>query len=109
MVELYEKDKHILAKIKVKRVDVSNADDLNAMLSKVDNSKDLLLDVSELNFIDSSGIGIIVGLYKRYMKVNKIFGLIGLSDRVCNILKIVGLVGVLKLFNDEGEYLRGKK
>ncbi|MGC8925214.1 MAG: STAS domain-containing protein [Calditerrivibrio sp.] len=109
MIEFVENEDYIIARINIKRIDVSNIDEINTLLNKIDDKKDLILDISQLQFIDSSGIGVIAGLYKKYKKKGKIFGLLGANCRITGILDIVGLTSIVKIFYSIEDYLRVKK
>ncbi|MCX8084567.1 MAG: STAS domain-containing protein [Calditerrivibrio sp.] len=106
MLHISEKDGYTIARIDLKRIDVSNVNELNEELNKLKMDKDILLDMSGLQFIDSSGLGIIVGYYKKFKKSNRVFGLMGVNDRVAGILQIVGLLGIVKIFKSEEDYKR---
>ncbi|ADR17982.1 STAS domain-containing protein [Calditerrivibrio nitroreducens] len=109
MLEFVENEDYIVARVNIRRIDVSNVDEINSLLAKIDDKKDLILDVCQLQFIDSSGIGIITGLYKKYKKNGRIFGLLGVNSRIASLLNILGLTGIVKIFCSIEDYLRVKK
>ncbi|MDP4092996.1 MAG: STAS domain-containing protein [Bacillota bacterium] len=59
------------------------------------NQKDLLIECSELNYIDSTGLGIFVGALKKVKQYNKQIYISGLKD---NIKKLFVITGLDKLF-----------
>ena len=51
----------------------------------------LIFDLSQLRFMDSSGIGLIIGRYKRLKRRNGIVAVTGLDERMNRILDMAGL------------------
>ena len=51
----------------------------------------LVFDLSRLRFMDSSGIGLIIGRYKRMRRRNGSVAVTGLSDRMDRIFDMAGL------------------
>lgn len=60
-----------------------------------EHQRDLRLDCSELNYIDSTGLGIFVGTLKKAKQYGKDIYLTGLKD---NIKKLFLITGLDKLF-----------
>ena len=64
--------------------------------SIVDSSKeDIIIDFKDLNYIDSTGLGILVGALKKVKQNNKDMYIINLKD---NIKKLFIITGLDKLF-----------
>jgi len=55
---------------------------------RADNSRALLLDFSNVPYVDSAGIGVMVGAYVSHQKDGRRLYLIGVNDRVQNALKV---------------------
>lgn len=67
------------------------------------NCKNIIFDLSGMNFMDSSGIGVVIG---RYKKVNKLGGeavVVNLSDRVERIFKMSGLFNIVKHYENTNQ------
>ncbi len=62
--------------------------------------KKTILDLSEIDFMDSSGLGLIMG---RYAKMKALGGLLTLRNPNERIVKIFKLAGLEKIVNVEGE------
>jgi len=58
------------------------------------STKNLIMDFSKVNFMDSSGIGVIIGRYKKIKSLNGKLSITGINDK---ILWIFNLSGILKL------------
>jgi anti-anti-sigma factor len=68
----------------------------------------VVLDLREVTFIDSSGLGVIVGQQKRAQEREERFAVaVGESLPVQRILDLSGLVKVLDIVNDPSERLSG--
>ena len=68
--------------------------------------KQILLNLSALTYLDSSGIGELVQTYMRVIKGGGEMKVVGLSDKVEEILKITQLYQVFQEFQDEQSALR---
>lgn len=51
----------------------------------------LILDFSEITFMDSSGIGLVMGRYKNLQKNGAKLHLVNLSDNIYKIMKLAGI------------------
>lgn len=78
-------------------VDIYTAQSLKEKIYSVieNNNCDLLIDCSELNYIDSTGLGIFVGALKKIKESN---GKIYISNLKENIKKLFVITGLDKLF-----------
>ncbi len=65
----------------------------------------LLMDLSAVHFIDSSGLGALVGLLKRLRKSGDL-ALCGLTPRVQKLFALTLMDRVFHIFPDESEALR---
>src|SRR5436305_7775313 len=55
---------------------------------RADTSRSLMLDLSQVAYVDSAGIGSLVGAYVTRQKEGRSLYLIGANDRVQNALKV---------------------
>jgi len=78
-------------------VDIYNSQKLKEKLYKIidDNKKDLKIDCTELNYIDSTGLGIFVGALKKVKQSDKKIYICKLKE---NIKKLFVITGLDKLF-----------
>ncbi|AJD90152.1 anti-sigma B factor antagonist [Jeotgalibacillus malaysiensis] len=65
-------------------------------LSKQDNMK-VVADLSEVSYMDSTGIGVFVGLFKGIKANGGHLQLIGLSDRLKRLFDITGLADIMDI------------
>ena len=72
-------------------------------------SKKLLINLSEVSYIDSSGIGEMVSGFTTVTNSGGQLKLLGLSKRVKDLLQITKLYTVFEAFDDETEAVRSFK
>ena len=70
------------------------------------DQKQILLNLREVPYMDSSGIGEIVACYKAARDKNGAVKLLNPSERVSDLLQITRLEEVFETFRDEKEALR---
>lgn len=75
---------------------------IESYLDKV-SIKKILFDFKDINFMDSSGVGMIIGRYKTVQKRGGKIGVVNLSDRVKKIFEMSGLFNLIPYFSDEKE------
>ena len=64
----------------------------------------LLFDLKECSFIDSSGIGLILGRFNEVEKVHGNVGFINLNDYSRKVIRISGLFSILKEYKNLQEF-----
>jgi len=64
-------------------------------------TKNLILDFRGVSFIDSSGLGAILGRYKKICRVNGRMAVVGANPPVKKVLEISGIMKVVSFFDDE--------
>jgi anti-sigma B factor antagonist len=69
-------------------------------------SQKLLLNLGEVSYIDSSGIGELVSGYTTVTNHNGQLKLLGLTKRVKDLLQITKLYTVFEVFDDEAQAVR---
>lgn len=82
-------------------LDVSSAEIFKKSLNELvdENSQNIKIDLDKLEYIDSTGLGVMVGVLKR-LKVNGKG--IYLNNPKSNVRKILEITGLDKIFNVEG-------
>lgn len=69
-----------------------------AMIDQVDDGCRLLaVDLSHVEFMDATGLGVLVGGYKRVTALRGRFCIVGCSDKVRSLMENTGLIGVLNV------------
>jgi len=57
----------------------------------------LILDFSDITFMDSSGIGLVMGRYRNLVKTGAVLHITGTSPQVYKMLKLAGIEKLAKL------------
>ena len=82
-------------------LDVSTADELKKYLHKIVDEKniDIRLNLENLDYIDSTGLGVMIGILKRLKIENKE---VYIENPKSNVRKIFNITGLDKIFKLEG-------
>ncbi len=97
--EIENKEKVVVIKSKLEKLDAIHAPELKSeivMQSKSGN-KNLILDLSETRYIDSSGLSAVLVANRACRDNNGTFVLCGLQDTVKKLITISQLESVLKI------------
>jgi stage II sporulation protein AA (anti-sigma F factor antagonist) len=89
-------------------LDLNIADRLrDALDKKIEETAalNLVVDLSNVNFIDSSGLGVLLGRYKRVSKAGGKVYLSGAKPHVRSIIELSGLLRIMEEFSSTGEAL----
>ncbi|MPN58287.1 Anti-sigma F factor antagonist [bioreactor metagenome] len=65
------------------------------------NPKNILFDMSHLNFMDSSGIGVIIGRYKFIASNGGKVGIASMKPQIKRIYEICGLKRIIPSFDNK--------
>lgn len=71
-----------------------------------ENIKDIIFDFKNTSFMDSSGIGVIIGRYKNVRFVGGSVGAIHVSNRIKKIFTISGLHKIVKIYEEFPEDIK---
>ncbi len=112
-VEIRKNGTYTLVKVNTDRLDTNNAPDLKSELVLVNNEgeKNIVLDLSNVNYCDSSGLRAVLVANRLCEDAIGTFILSGLQPDVDNLVKISMLHTVLLITDtvDEAEKLLEKK
>lgn len=67
------------------------------------NGVNMIIDLSGVEYMDSTGLGVFVGTFKNVRSSNGEFQLVGLSDRLKRLFEITGLADIMNISQIEGE------
>jgi anti-sigma B factor antagonist len=71
-----------------------------------DGSRKILLDLQGVNYIDSAGLGELVGCFATAENKNAVLKLLNLQRKVHGLLQITKLITVFEVYEDEDAALR---
>lgn len=88
-------------------VDVATAPQLREHLVRLvnDGHAHILLDLNEVGFLDSTGLGVIVGSLKRTRSADGDLALCCTQRSILKVLEITGLIEVFKIFDSADDAL----
>ena len=69
---------------------------IDALIIK-NNPRELALDLSAIDFMDSSGLGLVLGRYKKQSDIGGSFKIINPSRRTMQILQLAGVEKIIKI------------
>lgn len=87
----------------VGEIDHHTSEDVrNRIDSQIDNNiaKNLVFDFTKVNFMDSAGIGVILGRYKKISSLNGKVAIVNAKTNIKRILEISGMIKICNIYND---------
>ena len=90
-------------------VDVSTSPGLRTGLLSVvtdESSRGLVVNLANVNFIDSTGVGVLVGVWHRVRATEGCLALAAPSRQARSVLETTGLMKVLPVYDTEEEALQ---
>ena len=98
----FKEDNDILRGFVEGEIDAYTAPQLREGLEvvEVQQGANIEVDLTNVNYIDSTGLGVFVSFYKRVQREGGDVRLVGLSERIQRLFEITGLS---ELMNIEGE------
>ena len=79
---------------------------------KIDNNLEsmgfpnLIWDLSDMNFMDSSGIGVVIGRYKKVTEYRGKVALTSLKPNVRKVFELGGIFSLIKEYNNVNEAIQ---
>lgn len=64
------------------------------------STEKILLDLSHLQFVDSTGLGAIIGLNKRLLEKGQCLALISANQQIKSVFELVKMHKIISLFNN---------
>ncbi|MGI5911110.1 MAG: anti-sigma F factor antagonist [Syntrophomonadaceae bacterium] len=89
-------------------LDMSIADNMRKEIDKkLDNNriKSLILNMEKVTFIDSSGLGVIIGRYKKITSLNGRMYIVGAKKPVEKILNFSGINRLVPMYSNEQDII----
>ncbi|MBC1475489.1 STAS domain-containing protein [Listeria grandensis] len=104
-VEIRETDSNHAKVVVGGEIDAYTAPKLKEGLSQFMDQENvkLQIDLADVSYMDSTGLGVFVGLFKNLRARNSELELVGLSDRIFRLFEITGLTDIIEIKNVEGE------
>ena len=104
--EITENDQCICVKLQVDALDVSTISSFRSLYEEfLDKSARIVLDMSEVEFIDSTGLGGLLSLMRMCIERNGDMHLICLQEQVLSMLRLVRMNKVISIYETLDEAL----
>ena len=73
-------------------------EEIDSLLDK-NPIKSIIFDFSNINFMDSSGIGVIIGRYRKISKFGGVVSVVNLNKQVRKIFELSGIDKIIKAYD----------
>lgn len=90
-------------------LDHHSASEVREQIEKLienNNVNNIIFDMKDLKFMDSSGIGIIIGRYKFFNKIGGKTLLCNINSRIDRIIDVSGLKKIIPIYNSVNDALK---
>ncbi len=81
----------------------SSPDARKILLGLVDEKRDVLVEMADVKYIDSSGVASLIEAFQAAKSAGTRFGLVSVSGAVLKVLKLAHLEKVFPIFEDVAE------
>lgn len=79
-------------------LDVYSEDDFKSFIDEeIDTNKDLIIDLEKLEYLDSTGLGMFMNIYKMLKDNDKDVRIINTKDQIKKLFKITDLTGLFDM------------
>jgi anti-anti-sigma factor len=68
-------------------------------IARQDHAMPVIIDISGTPYMDSAGLGAIIGVYAACQRTARGFGIVGVTDRIRTLFKVTGCDGMLPCFD----------
>lgn len=98
-IRVTEHDRFVIVEV-VGEIDISTAPELRSGLAELvgKGRREIVVDLSGLEFIDSSGLGVLVGGLKRARADGGSLDLVITRESIAKLFRIMGLVKVFEIY-----------
>ena len=94
MIKCYLEDKTLLVEILSRELDHHVARDVKSQIDYI------IFDFQYVNFMDSSGIGVIIGRYKKIVSHGGKIAVINMNDRLKKIFNLSGMNKIISMYDN---------
>lgn len=100
----FEKEQDFIRVVLSGEIDMSVAEKLRKRIDEeLDKAcvRNIVFDFARVSFIDSSGLGVIVGRYRRLLPLGGFIAIFGANERVYRILELSGITKIIRVQKTE--------
>ncbi len=102
MIKCYLKDKTLLVEFTATELDHHIATYVRENVDEIivrKNIKNIIFDFKNIKFMDSSGIGVIIGRYKKIANKNGKVSVINMNSRVEKVFNLSGMSKIISVYS----------
>lgn len=99
-----DEDDYVLAEIHLDHIDFENHKDLSTLTKRLTNQH-IIFDMSEVKWIDSTGIGSLITLVHRFSREGRELKFFGMTPKVIGAIKALQAENVLEVYDTLNEVL----
>jgi len=108
LLETEKVDNSLIVKIKGE-LDLLTAETFRNLVERAitrEKAQHLILDLEHVDFIDSSGLGVILGRYRRIREQGGNMAIVGVKPHVKRVLELAGILGIVKVYHQTEQALQ---
>jgi anti-anti-sigma factor len=68
-------------------------------VSRRETSKPVIVDISDMPYMDSAGLGSVISIFASCQRTNRGFGIVGVSQRIRTLFEVTHCDGLLPCFD----------
>lgn len=81
-------------------LNASSAPQLLNYLANIPENQSLVIDLEKVEFLDSSGLGVLVGISRKKKACGAIFRLAGMNNRVRKVFELTNAASIFDIYDD---------
>lgn len=96
--KIYDKEKFLLIEVKGD-LDIYSEDEFRSLIEKeIEGAdKDMVIDIKDLDYLDSTGLGLFMKIYKIAKEKDKTVSIINPKENILKLFKITDLTDVFNM------------
>ena len=96
--KIYDKEKFLLVEVKGD-LDIYAEDEFNSFIEREIEGKDrdILIDIKDLDYLDSTGLGLFMKIYKMAKEKDRSVSIINPKENILKLFKITDLTDVFNM------------
>ena len=68
-------------------------------VARQDHTKPVIVDIANTPYMDSAGLGAVIGIFAACQRTNRGFGIVGVTPRIRTLFQVTGCDGMLPCFD----------
>lgn len=93
---LIQENDHTLVELKGD-LDIYSEEEFKKVIEDLDHNKDIIFDLKDLEYLDSTGLGMFMTVYNAQKESGKSVKIINAKDNIAKLFKITDLTGLFDM------------